>query len=139
MIKSLADDIKTFRAVDLIVGVITGVVAWAYMLVGSPLINSVAQSMGPIGLFFAAFLLAILYYAWAVFLALIYVPIVQHESQTRRYALDIRGVRCRKMSLRGLRLLAIPVIFRSLRRGFSTALSMEARGFGVSPRWVFRL
>ncbi len=61
MIKNLVDDIKTFRAVDLIVGVITGVVAWAYMLVGSPLINSVAQSMGPIGLFFASFLLAILY------------------------------------------------------------------------------
>ena len=77
-------------------------------------------------------------YAWAVFLALIYVPIVQHESQTRRYALDIRGVRYRRRSLRGLRLLAIPVIFRSLRRGFSTALSMEARGFGVSPRRVFR-
>ena len=29
MIKNLIDDIKTFRAVDLIVGVITGVVAWA--------------------------------------------------------------------------------------------------------------
>jgi hypothetical protein len=61
MIKNIVDDVRTFRAVDLIVGVITGVVAWAYMLVGSPLINSVAQSMGPIGLFFAAFLLAILY------------------------------------------------------------------------------
>lgn len=61
MFKNLLDDIKSFKAVDLMVGVITGVVAWAYMLVGSPLINSVAQSMGPIGLFFAAFLLAILY------------------------------------------------------------------------------
>lgn len=59
--RNLSADIKSFRAVDLVVAVITGVVAWAYMLVGSPLINSVAQSMGPIGLFFAAFLLAILY------------------------------------------------------------------------------
>ncbi|MEJ0096474.1 MAG: hypothetical protein WDN46_24605 [Methylocella sp.] len=61
MLKNLMDDVRTFRAVDLIVGVITGVVAWAYMLVGSPLINSVAQGMGPLGLFFASFLLAVLY------------------------------------------------------------------------------
>lgn len=61
MFQTIIDDVKSFRSVDLIVGVITGVVAWAYMLVGSPLINSVAQSMGPIGIFFAAFLLAILY------------------------------------------------------------------------------
>lgn len=60
-IKNLQADIKSFRAIDLIVAVITGVVAWAYMLAGSPLINSVAQSMGPIGLFFASFLLAVLY------------------------------------------------------------------------------
>jgi energy-coupling factor transport system permease protein len=77
-------------------------------------------------------------YAWAVFLALIYVPIVQHETQIRGYALHIRGVQYRRLSLRGLRLLAIPVIFRSLRRGFATALSMEARGFGVAPTRVFR-
>jgi energy-coupling factor transport system permease protein len=77
-------------------------------------------------------------YAWAVFLALIYVPIVQHETQIRSHALHIRGVRYRRLSLRGLRLLAIPVIFRSLRRGFSTALSMEARGFGVAPQRAFR-
>jgi hypothetical protein len=61
MLKNLMDDVRSFRAIDLIVGVITGVVAWAYMLVGSPLINSVAQGMGPIGIFFASFLLAILY------------------------------------------------------------------------------
>lgn len=60
-IRNLQADVKSFRALDLIVAVITGVVAWAYMLAGSPLINSVAQSMGPIGLFFASFLLAILY------------------------------------------------------------------------------
>jgi len=29
MIRNLADDIKTFRAVDLILGVITRVVVWA--------------------------------------------------------------------------------------------------------------
>jgi hypothetical protein len=61
MLSNLMQDVKSFRAVDLIVGVITGVVAWAYMLVGSPLINSVAQSMGPVGLLIGAFLLAILY------------------------------------------------------------------------------
>ncbi len=60
-LKNLKADLTGFKAIDLVVAVITGVVAWAYMLAGSPLINSVAQSMGPIGLFFAAFLLAILY------------------------------------------------------------------------------
>lgn len=35
MFNNLLDDIKSFKAVDLMVGVITGVVAWAYMLVGS--------------------------------------------------------------------------------------------------------
>lgn len=59
--ENLRNDLKSFKAIDLVVAVITGVVAWVYMLAGSPLINSVAQSMGPIGLFFAAFLLAVLY------------------------------------------------------------------------------
>lgn len=77
-------------------------------------------------------------YAWSVFLALVYVPIVQYESRLRSYALSIRGVKYRKLSLHGLKVHAIPVIFRSLRRGFSSALSMEARGFGVSKTRVFR-
>jgi hypothetical protein len=59
--KNLKNELKSFKAIDLVVAVITGVVAWAYMLAGSPLINSVAQSMGPIGLLIGAFLLAILY------------------------------------------------------------------------------
>jgi energy-coupling factor transport system permease protein len=77
-------------------------------------------------------------YAWSAFLALVYAPIVQYESSVRGYALAIRGIRYRKLSLHGLRVYAIPVIYRSLRRGFTSALSMEARGFGVSPRRVFR-
>jgi energy-coupling factor transport system permease protein len=77
-------------------------------------------------------------YAWSVFLALIYVPIVEYESRVRTYALAIRGVKHRKFSLNGLKVHTVPVIFRSLRRGFSSALSMEARGFGAHRTRVFR-
>jgi energy-coupling factor transport system permease protein len=77
-------------------------------------------------------------FAWSSFLALVYVPIVGYEARMRDYALQIRGVGYRKMSLRGIRLYAIPVVMRSLRRGFTTALSMESRGFGVFPDRVFR-
>ena len=77
-------------------------------------------------------------YAWSVFLALIYVPIVEYESRVRSYALAIRGVKHRKFSLNGLKVHTVPVIFRSLRRGFSSALSMEARGFGAHRTRVFR-
>lgn len=77
-------------------------------------------------------------FAWSVFLALVYVPIVQHESRVRDYALTIRGVGYRKFSMHGLKVHTMPVVLRSLRRGFSSALSMEARGFGVSRTRVFR-
>jgi energy-coupling factor transport system permease protein len=77
-------------------------------------------------------------YAWSAFLALVYVPIVQYESSVRDYALRIRGVKYRKLSLHGLKVYAMPVVFRSLRRGFASALSMEARGFGVSRTRTFR-
>jgi energy-coupling factor transport system permease protein len=77
-------------------------------------------------------------FAWSVFLALVYVPIVEYESRLRNYALAIRGVKHRKFSLHGLKVHTVPVIFRSLRRGFSSALSMEARGFGAAPRRTFR-
>lgn len=61
MIEMLKNDIRSFKAIDLVVAVITGVVAWAYMLAGSPIINNVLHSIGPIGYFLAAFLLSILY------------------------------------------------------------------------------
>jgi len=61
LVTNLKTEFKNFKAIDLVVAVITGVVAWAYMLAGSPLINSVAQSMGPIGLLIGSILLAILY------------------------------------------------------------------------------
>jgi energy-coupling factor transport system permease protein len=77
-------------------------------------------------------------FAWSVFLALVYVPIVEYESRLRNYALAIRGVKHRKFSLHGLKVHTVPVIFRSLRRGFSSALSMEARGFGATPERTFR-
>lgn len=77
-------------------------------------------------------------YAWSVFLALVYVPIVEYESRLRNYALAIRGVKHRKFTLHGLKVHTVPVIFRSLRRGFSSALSMEARGFGATPQRTFR-
>ncbi|MEH2482690.1 energy-coupling factor transport system permease protein [Nitrobacteraceae bacterium AZCC 2146] len=77
-------------------------------------------------------------YAWSVFLALVYVPIVEYESRLRTYALAIRGVKHRKFSMHGLKVHTVPVIFRSLRRGFSSALSMEARGFGATPQRTFR-
>jgi energy-coupling factor transport system permease protein len=77
-------------------------------------------------------------YAWSVFLALVYVPIVEYESRLRNYALAIRGVKHRKFSIHGLKVHTVPVIFRSLRRGFSSALSMEARGFGATPQRTFR-
>lgn len=77
-------------------------------------------------------------FAWSVFLALIYVPIVEYESRVRSYALTIRGVEHRKFSINGLKVHTIPVVFRSLRRGFSSALSMEARGFGAAPTRTFR-
>lgn len=77
-------------------------------------------------------------YAWSSFLALVYVPIVDYEARMRGYALQVRGVPFRRMSLHGIRILAIPVIFRALRRGFSTALSMEARGFGIAKTRTFR-
>jgi energy-coupling factor transport system permease protein len=77
-------------------------------------------------------------YAWSVFLALVYVPIVEYESRLRNYALAIRGVKHRKFSIHGLKVHTVPVIFRSLRRGFSSALSMEARGFGATPERTFR-
>jgi energy-coupling factor transport system permease protein len=77
-------------------------------------------------------------YAWSVFLALVYVPIVEYESRLRNYALAIRGVKHRKFTLHGLKVHTVPVIFRSLRRGFSSALSMEARGFGATPERTFR-
>lgn len=77
-------------------------------------------------------------YAWSAFLALIYVPIVSYEARMRNYALRIRGVRFRKMSLSGLKIYAIPIVLRSLRRGFTTALSMESRGFGIYSTRVFR-
>lgn len=77
-------------------------------------------------------------YAWSAFLALVYVPIVSYEARMRGYALQIRGVRFRRMSYRGLKIFAIPVVLRSLRRGFTTALSMESRGFGIYPSRIFR-
>ena len=77
-------------------------------------------------------------YAWSTFLALVYVPIVDYEARMRGYALQVRGVPFRRMSLGGIKIFAIPVIFRALRRGFSTALSMEARGFGITKTRTFR-
>ncbi len=77
-------------------------------------------------------------FAWSSFLALVYVPIVGYEARMRDYALRIRGVGYRRLSLRGIKLFAIPVVMRSLRRGFTTALSMESRGFGIYPKRVFR-
>lgn len=77
-------------------------------------------------------------YAWSAFLALIYVPIVGYEGRMRNYALHMRGVHYRKMSIRGLKVFVIPVIMRALRRGFTTALSMESRGFGVYSDRTFQ-
>lgn len=77
-------------------------------------------------------------YAWSTFLALVYVPIVEYEARMRGYALKVRGIQYRRMSLHGLQVFAIPVVLRSLRRGFSTALSMEARGFGIAKTRTFR-
>jgi len=77
-------------------------------------------------------------FAWSSFLALVYMPIVGYEARMREYALQIRGVDYRKASMSGIKLFAIPVVIRSLRRGFTTALSMESRGFGAYPKRSFR-
>jgi len=81
--------------------------------------------------------------AWAAYLALIYMPLVQYEGTVVNYAHIIRG---RKMArwnpFRGMdymKHVLLPMIVRGLRRGATTAIAMDCRGFGAYPERTFRI
>ncbi len=76
--------------------------------------------------------------SWAVFLALIYTPLVSYEATVIDYAGKIRGVSYPRYP-GGKQLKKVtPVLVRSLRRAGITAAAMDGRAFGATPKRTFR-
>lgn len=87
-------------------------------------------------------------YAFAIFMALRYLPIVQQEVDAVKAAHAIRGRAARSPFLHRFRLwqrYLFTVIVNGLRKAENTALAIESRGFGAFPdrtfvkdfRWTF--
>jgi len=78
--------------------------------------------------------------AYAFFVALRIVPMIEEEVGIIRAAQAVRGV-ARERGLRGrvseLKRYAIPLLVGSLRRAGMMAMSMESRAFGAWPRRTF--
>lgn len=81
-------------------------------------------------------------FAWALFLALIYTPLIVHEYEVITHAQAVRGLRNRP-GLLGMvdtvRNTFFPLLIRGLRKGSVTSLAMDSRGFGSSATRVFRI
>lgn len=79
--------------------------------------------------------------AWAIFLAIVYTPLILHEYEVITHARAVRGLRSRPGPLGMLdtvRHTFFPLLIRGLRKGSVTALAMDSRGFGAYPTRVFR-
>ncbi|MHA2406791.1 MAG: energy-coupling factor transporter transmembrane component T family protein [Candidatus Ranarchaeia archaeon] len=76
--------------------------------------------------------------SWAVFLALIYTPIVSYEATVVDYAGKIRGVKYPRYPAGKQLKKVTPILVRSLRRAGITAIAMDGRAFGASPTRTFR-
>lgn len=78
-------------------------------------------------------------YATLAGLALRFLPEMEREFRAVSEAQASRGLRLDGPvhRLRSLLPLAVPFLFRSLRRGDDVALALELRGFGVCPRRTF--
>ncbi len=80
-------------------------------------------------------------FAWAIFLAIIYTPLILHEYEVITHARAVRGLRNRPGPLGmvdTVRHTFFPLLIRGLRKGSVTSLAMESRGFGANPTRVFR-
>jgi energy-coupling factor transport system permease protein len=79
--------------------------------------------------------------SWALFLGLIYAPIIAYETQLVSYAHSVRGIKISHWNpfQRGIiSKYLFPVLVRGLRRGSTTANAMEGRAFGAYPTRTFR-
>jgi energy-coupling factor transport system permease protein len=69
--------------------------------------------------------------AYSVFIALRFVPVLEHEAVVIREAQAVRGVDEVKGRLEGLKRYVIPLLVSALRKSQAMAVAMEARCFGV--------
>lgn len=80
-------------------------------------------------------------FGWAIFLAIIYTPLIVHEYEIITYAKAVRGLRNRPGPIGmidSIRNTFIPLLVRGLRKGHVTSLAMESRAFGAHPGRTFR-
>lgn len=71
--------------------------------------------------------------AYALFVALRFMPLVENEARVIREAQTVRGVELLEGKLKAARRYVIPLLASSLRKAQSTAIAMEARAFGALP------
>jgi energy-coupling factor transporter transmembrane protein EcfT len=79
--------------------------------------------------------------SWAVFLGLIYTPIIAYESQVVSHAHIVRGIKMNRWNPFQKEIITkyfFPVLVRGLRRGSLTAIAMEGRAFGTYSSRTFR-
>lgn len=69
--------------------------------------------------------------AYSVFIALRFVPVLEHEAVVIREAQAVRGVDEVKGRLESLKRYVIPLLVSALRKSQAMAVAMEARCFGV--------
>lgn len=75
--------------------------------------------------------------AYAMFVALRFVPLLEHEMQIIREAQTVRGVEEVKGKLEALKRYVVPLLVTSIRRSESMGIAMESRAFGAFPNRTF--
>ena len=75
--------------------------------------------------------------AYAVFVALRFVPLIENEAAVIREAQAVRGVREVTGKLEALKRYVVPLLVAGVRRSEATAVAMDSRAFGAFPRRTF--
>jgi energy-coupling factor transport system permease protein len=71
--------------------------------------------------------------AYAVFVALRFVPLLENEAAVIREAQSVRGVEEVSGRIEALKRYVLPLLLSGIRKSENTAVAMDSRGFGAYP------
>jgi energy-coupling factor transport system permease protein len=75
--------------------------------------------------------------AYAVFVALRFVPLLENEAAVIREAQAVRGVEAVHGKLEAMKRYVLPLLVAGVRRSEATAVAMDSRAFGAFPHRTF--
>jgi energy-coupling factor transport system permease protein len=72
-------------------------------------------------------------FGYGLFVALRFMPLIEHEAQVIGEAQAVRGVKEASGRIEGARRYAIPLLVAAIRRSEDVAITMDSRAFGAYP------